>query len=136
MASTAAITLTVVVTGLPEGTEQFSKTLTNSTAVGTVNQAIIGTSGIAAAAVFTVPVGARGALLIGPGAAGTSSIMRLSPSTVASSVNALPWASTGFAFIPVLSSNAGISTATFSSALVVWTTGTVSTANATRVSFF
>lgn len=134
MPSTAAVTLSIVLSGAPEGTDLYSLTLTNSTAVGTVSQAVIATSGVANASTFSVPTNARACLIVGPGGAGSSGILRLAPSTGVSSANAMALASSGFAFLPVCST-AGPSTAILST-VVLWTTGTVSTSNPTRVSFF
>lgn len=135
MPSTATFKITGEIVGLPEGSESLSITVTNSTSIGTLTQFFIGTSGIAGATTVAVPVHSRFALIVGPGAAGTSSILRICNSTTATTANALAMHSSGIAFLPVISSGLGVSTASFTT-LVFFTSGTVSTANPVRVSFY
>lgn len=134
MSSTAAATLTIALTGMPEGSESISISLTNSTAVGIRQQTFIGTSGIGNGTTFTAPPNARGCLIVGPGGAGSSGYLRIGVSSAGTSANSLLMASTGWAFFACASTNMGLSTS-MGSTFVVWTTGTVSTSNPTRVTF-
>lgn len=98
MASTAAFTIAGVIRGLPEGAENLSIAITNSTAVGVTQRTTL-SSGIANASTNVIPADARIALFVpDPTASGP---WRLAASTQASSVGALGLPSTGVALIPV-----------------------------------
>ena len=136
MASTATLTVSGTVSGTPEGSEAILVRLTNSTAVGVTQQFTVGTSGVANGSSFAAPKNARACLVIGPGAAGTSSIMRVSGNGTATSAEALAMASTGFMFFACLSTNLGVNSTANGTTVCVWTTGTVSTAEPCRISWF
>lgn len=132
MASTATLTLTGTIAGLPEGTESWSIQRTNSTSVGTVMRSTF-SSGVGAASTgFIVPPHARYALVMTE----TQSTIPyyIAGSTNATTATALRLCSSGFALLPVLSTAAvSVSTGTI---LTIFSSGAQFASTALRVSFF
>lgn len=124
MASTAAITITGQVTGLPQGTEAISITLTNSTSVGGHVYTTLSSAGTStAASTFLPPPDTKFVVIIPPTTNSQGMKMAVSSSTV---VDGIPLSSQGASLL---------SWGSTAAVLHLWSTG-ANQVNGVQISYY